>query len=112
MNFACDRITQKKRVPVLGWKLRGVVDGRAADASGPVVVIDHFRDKAERVCLGLRPRWTEISSATQEHVYRHGMAVRIVEVAEGIEGNAEWIDLPPGELLEARTIGAKTDGVP
>ena len=112
MNFAGDRVAQKKRVPVLGWKLRGVVDGRAADTGGSVVVINHFRDKAEGVFLGLRPRGSEVGSAAQEHVHRHGMAVRIVDVTEGIEGNAERIDLPPGELLEARAIGAKTVGVP
>ena len=36
----------------------------------------------------------------------------VEDVAEGIEGDAERIDLPRGELLEARTIGAKTDSVP
>ena len=112
MNFAGDRVAQKERVPVLGWKLRRVVDGRATDACGSMVVIDHFRDKAERVFPGSRPRGTEISSTPQKHVYRHGMAVRIVDVAEGIEGNAEWIDLTPRELLEARTISAQTIGVP
>ena len=112
MNFAGDRVAQKKRVPVLGWKLRRVVDGRAADACGSMVVIDHFRDKAERVLPGLSPRGSKVGAAPQEHVHRHGMAVRIVDVTEGIEGNAERIDLPPRELLEARAIGAKTDGVP
>ena len=112
MNFAGDRVAQKKRVPVLGGKLRRVVDGRAADTCGSMVVIDHFRDKAERVLPRFRPRGTEVGSATQQHVHRHGMAVRIVDVAEGIEGNAEWIDLTPSELLEARTISAQTIGVP
>ena len=112
MNFAGDRVAQKTRVPELGWKMRGVVDGRTADTGGSVVVIDHFRDKAEGVFLGLRPRGSEVGSAAQEHVHRHGMAVRIVDVTEGIEGDAERIDLTPSELFEARAIGPKTDAVP
>ncbi len=87
----------------LGNAVGGEVDD-AGDAGRSVVVLHHLRAETETV---MRFAEARVIGAGEELVDRPAVAVAGVEVAERVEGEAERVDLAPGDLFEMRAVGAE-----
>ena len=109
MHLAIHRVTQVQALLKLLGELKSLVPRCAADAGRAVAVIDHVGAEAHAVVR--LPKAGVVGPAQQER-QRHGVAVRCEGVAPVVEAQTERIDLPPGELLDGRTINAEAVGVP
>src|SRR6185437_1924768 len=89
-------------------KMIGVVESEASHGGRFRVAVVHLRRQTEAI-VGRAE--TRIPAAAQQLIDRLRVTVGRVEIAQRIEGDAEWIDLAVRELLDVAAIGPDAVGV-
>ena len=103
-----DDVSEEELAEVFLWILVGRIIGDAAQSSRMVLESVHVRSEAEPVVL---VREMLIESAADQHRQRPAVAIAGVEVAVGIERQAEGIHLPVRVMFDARAVGLDAIGV-
>ena len=110
---AVDDVADERQVAVRGGKSVRVADRHRPDAGRAVVIGRRVGRLPEPVLIvEVGPREHALIAASgQEQRQRSRMAVGVEPVSKRVEGHAEGVHLPPGDLLDGRAIGPEAVGV-
>ncbi len=100
-----DHVADEGVAAILFRKVVGGVDGDAGDGRRIGVLLDRPRGEAEAV-VGLAEAL--VVAAAQEFGDRFRLAITGIEVAQGVEGQAERVDLTMRDVFEARAVRLET----